>query len=280
MALISFASTIRASNIYLMLAGFIFGIYMPPWEANAASVNLQYRIQWGEINLGKVATRWHISEQGFSVAGTAATEDAAALIFEYTGLIASEGDKRDGLYQPSHLYTYGKSNGDERSAETFWTLGKSVPETLREPELNLEKVFPIVQEKLSNAVDPFSAVLNALALIGRTGQCSSRHEIYDGRRHSIITLHDLIFKTLKADRPWTYSGPAYVCGITGKPIGGHRRNSDWRAKEKKPGRIKIFIAEMKPGLLIPVRLKIENILGNVIARIFLPGSSSFKNTDQ
>ena len=80
-------------------------------------------------------------------------------------------------------------------------------------------------------------------------------------------LHDMGETIVKSDRPWAYAGKAHICGVDTKPLGGHMRESRWRSEDEDPNRVKVYIAQFAPDLLIPVRIEIDGFLGDVIVRL-------------
>ena len=137
------------------------------------------------------------------------------------------------------------------------------------PSLTRKKVFPLADEHIDGAIDPFSAMLNALNDIARTGSCNGSERVYDGLRTSELTLHDLGTTVLEKDRPFAYEGKALVCGFVGRPTSGHQRKSRWR-KDAEAGRYPVFVSEVQPDLFIPVRIRASSVLGTVTARLVMP----------
>ena len=112
--------------------------------------------------------------------------------------------------------------------------------------------------------------MNSLKTIKLNDRCSGTYRIFDGRRRSDITLHDLGKEELVADRNWSFGGPVWVCGVTANPLGGHKRRSpseEEKIKEKNPYRVRAYVGNISPNLIGPVKLVIESFFGNIIARL-------------
>ncbi|GIS13239.1 MAG: hypothetical protein CM15mP115_23900 [Alphaproteobacteria bacterium] len=73
-------------------------------------------------------------------------------------------------------------------------------------------------------------------------------------------MHDLGTAVVEKDRPFSFEGEARVCGFTGTPTGGHQRKSRWRDKERKPEDLRVFVAEVRPDLFVPVRMEANPFL--------------------
>jgi hypothetical protein len=68
-------------------------------------------------------------------------------------------------------------------------------------------------------------------------------------------------------------GEVIKCGLTSKPTGGHRLKSRWTKKERKIDDTIIFIAEIEPGLYLPVRIEIKTFLGKITTRLVMTSLS-------
>lgn len=259
-------------------------LMVPIAKAEQSFVYLDYLVEWNAIDLGHSTASWVFDENSYQLISDAKTQGAGAFFFDYYGESELSGQilrgGTDGLrYAPQELRTFSKSTKEEWTAQTNWqgTDISAVPATKREPELDLEEVHPLDPASLPGSRDPFSIMLNALAQIARSQSCEGRYQGYDGRRRTDFQLYDLGKAELVADRPTGYTGPALVCGMVGKPLGGHDLDSDWDDEDIKPDRIRFYIAEMRrapfDGLThIPVRIEIDGFLGDVIVRLNLATS--------
>ena len=262
--------------------------FIPVAKADQSFVYLDYLVEWNAIDLGHSTASWVFDRDSYQLISDAQTQGAGAFFFTYYGESELSGQILRGpndtlLYAPQELRTYSKSKKEEWNALTNWPTANlsdaqtAAPTTKRTPELDLEEVFPLDNATLPGSRDPFSIMLNALAQIARTQSCVGTYKSYDGRRRTDFQLYDLGQTELVADRPTGYSGPALICGMVGKPIGGHSLDSDWDDEDIKPDRIRFYIAEMRgtpaDGLThIPVRIEIDGFLGDVIVRLNLATS--------
>lgn len=234
------------------------------------SLQLTYQIEWGEVDVATATADWVFAEESFELVATSQTVGLTGSLRQYRGLTELTGRIEDGRYVPHRLSISGISSDRTREAYTTWAPRTGNIATQREPKLDLKKVFPLADEHIDGAVDPFSAMLNALDHIARTGSCDGSARVYDGLRTSVITLHDLGTEMVEKDRPFAFAGEALVCGFVGTPTGGHQRKSRWRNKTPKPEDIRLFVAEVRPGLFIPVMMEAKSFLGAVTARLVMP----------
>ena len=149
-----------------------------------------------------------------------------------------------------------------------WPKGLSRPVFSVEPEPEKGEVHPLRAASLRNVVDPYTAMLMALADFEKTERCEGVYRVFDGRRRSELHLKDFGTTTLKADKDWAYEGQASICGSASKMIGGHKikKNGD-DDEEMDFEKVQIFVARPDGKTLMPVRIELNSFLGSVIVRL-------------
>jgi len=239
-----------------------------PVFANTSEFELEYRVQWGNSFLGRSIANWTIDSQSYQLKGTAASEGALSFFYDFEGKNELSGRIIDGQYQPTRFSSDSTYNDDGYVTEVKWQDGQSRPLFSVTPEPELDEVHPLDPDSLDNVLDPFSAMLTALASFEMTGSCKGEYRIFDGRRRSDVTLVDLGTTTLEGDRTWSYKGKATICGSASKMLGGHEIKDD-KDEDEEPDfeKVKIYVAEVSPGMTMPVRIEIDNFLGDVIVRL-------------
>ena len=234
------------------------------------SLQLTYRVGLGHAELATANAKWVFDDDKFEVVATSQTVGLTDMFRKYRGRTELVGRVEKGRYLPDRLLIEGVSKKRTRAALSLWTPDASLVDTQREPALDLEKVFPLADKHITGAIDPFSAMLNALDDISQNGSCTRSERIYDGLRTSVITLYDLGADYLEKDRPFAFEGKVFKCGFLGKPTGGHQRKSRWRKEQPKPDDVLIFIAEVRPDLFLPVRMEAKSFLGTLTIRLAMP----------
>ena len=239
-------------------------------DSTEFDLQLEYRVSWSNADIASATASWSFGVTSFELAAKSRTLGLTETFRKYRGKVEISGRIENGRHAPETLHLSGISKRRTREATTSWDGTTGAISTTRTPELDLEKVFPLEDRHIEGAIDPLSAMLNALANLSRTGTCSGTERVYDGLRTSEITLHDLGTALVEKDRPFSYEGEAYVCGFTGTATGGHQRESRWRDKDRKPEDLRVFVAELQPDLFIPVRMEAKSFLGTVISRLVMP----------
>ena len=246
-------------------------------KSKTTSLQLTYEVEWGDVDVATTTADWVFGEDTFELVATSRTVGLTDALRKYRGRTELVGRIEDGRHVPLSLAISGVSKRRSREAFTSWAPETGATTTQRQPELDLDRVFPLADEHIDGAIDPFSAMLNALTTVAQTGSCEGSARIYDGLRTSKLTLYDFGVAVVEKDRAFAYGGKTVVCGLVGKPTGGHQRKSRWRKKQPKPGDIKIFVAEVRPDLFLPVRLQARSFLGTVTARLVMPSLKLSRN---
>jgi hypothetical protein len=233
----------------------------------ASDIDLRYRLQWGNFAMGDVFASWQLRPTGYQMQGGAISAGTVGWLMRYQGEVRLEGQLAGDRVLPDSLFLSSDSRRGARQARTLWPGASRQPVTSRLPELNLEKVIPLDETALAGINDPFSTMLGVLRQMQQGASCSGQFEIYDGWRHARLTLYDLGETELVADRPWSYSGAARICGIASQPLGGQSRKSSWSEEDLDPQRIRFFVADLEAGLPLPVRIELRGFLGRVTVRL-------------
>ena len=154
-------------------------------------LQLEYRVSWSNADIASATANWSFGDTSFELAATSRTLGLTETFRKYRGKVQISGRIENGWHAPETLYLSGVSKRRTREATTSWDGATGAISTIRTPELDLEKVFPLEDRHIEGAIDPLSAMLNALANLSRSGTCSGTERLYDGLRTSKITLHDL-----------------------------------------------------------------------------------------
>ena len=260
--------------VFLVVPVVLLVVVAPsPAHATGTTFDLRYEMQWGNVNVGEAEASWVFTPNTFEMVAKSRTVGISDKIRKYRGNSAVQGRIHNDTHIPESLNIKGIYKGLERDATSIWNRDDGQISTVRTPALDLEKVHPLQNRRIQGSVDPFTAMLRALHTVKLTGSCDSSHKIYDGLRTAELRIHDLGIQRLTSDRPNSFDGEVIKCGLTSKPTGGHRLKSRWTKKERKIDDTIIFIAEIEPGLYLPVRIEIKTFLGKITTRLVMTSLS-------
>ena len=241
--------------------------------SSGIELKVVYQVQWNDIEIAKAEAEWVFTKDSYMMSSTSQTVGILNKIRDFKGTSLLLGNVSSGVFQPLRLHIASISEDQKKQAETNWNPKNGTMKTIRYPEIDEEKVYPLRQKLITDSIDPFSAMLNALEKVKLTGQCSSKYRIYDGLRTAILIFHDMGELHLIKDRPFAFGGRTIKCGVESKPTGGHRIKNRWRKKNRQKDDVVGFISEVKPGMFLPVRIEVATPVGKIISRLHMPSLS-------
>lgn len=237
------------------------------------TLELVYRVQWGDTNLGIATSQWHFTDTNYRMEAMAKSEGALAFLYEFEGTNTLEGEIKDGAYLPSHFTSNSDYDDENYVIDMTWPRGIQIPKFKVEPEVELDKVHPLRTATLRNVVDPYTAMLMALSDLEATGKCEGSYRVFDGRRRTKFLLKDFGMTEIEQDTDWAYQGAAHRCGTATELIGGHKLDSNYDPEEAKDfEKRQIFVAQLDNGMLMPVRIEISSFLGSLTIRLDMKAS--------
>lgn len=237
-------------------------------KAEMRTYDLAYHVQWGDSPLGKALAKWKLGTDSYRFDGTVKTEGTLSFFYDFEGENTLVGDIIDGSYRPSQFTSISTYDDETYEVDMSWPKGLPRPVFKVEPKPEKGKVHPLRAASLRNVVDPYTAMLMALADLEATDKCDGVYRVFDGRRRSELHLKDFGTTTLVADTDWAYSGPAHICGSASKMIGGHKIKKNQEDDEEMDfEKVQIFVARPDGKTLMPVRMELNSFLGSVIVRL-------------
>jgi len=180
------------------------------------------------------------------------------------GALSAHGAVVDGRLVPAGFSA--RTAGDDETSSTTMTLESGdVKDVTAETSAPAAERVAVTADHRKGIVDPLSALL---VEVGGTGEvvvaeaCQRTLPIFDGRRRFDLALSFKRIERVKAAKG--YAGAAVVCGVTFKPIAGHRVGSPL-VKYLDGRQIELTLAPITgTRLLAPFRLSITNMLGNIV----------------
>jgi hypothetical protein len=174
----------------------------------------------------------------------------------------------NGTFRPSHFTSQSVFDDETYTIDMSWPKGIQTPIYSVEPEKKKGETHPLRRATLRNVVDPYTAMLMALADLEAKGKCEGSYRVFDGRRRSELLLKDFGMAEIAADQDWAYSGPAHICGSASKLIGGHKIDSKYDPDEELDfEKVQIFVAKPDGKTMMPVRIEMNSFLGAITVRL-------------
>lgn len=237
----------------------------------AGDYDFVYQTEWGATDVGESQARWSIEDDRFFMFGDFTASGLASVVADFSGHVSIRANRKDEGWQAEQLVIASRYGRETSLAETLFSE-QGLATTTATPPPDEAEVYPITDQMRRGVTDPFSAMMTMLDKLKAGGVCEGVFQIYDGRRRAELSFTDLGTARLEKDRDFGFDGEVQVCGIVSRPLGGHRRNSRLTAEAPDPEKTKAFIAELAPGLMVPVRIEVELFFGRLITRLDLDKS--------
>ena len=184
------------------------------------------------------------------------TEGFIGRMFPFTMQARTRGEKKlDGL-RPQHFGTRSRWKGNDRRVSLrYGADGSLTTEVVPPPEDDNRD--PVPQAQRRGTLDPMSAILAMIEATSRTGQCSARIPVFDGRRRYDLVLRHIGPAELKPTTYSVYSGPVTECRAGFKRVAGFWNSR--RFEERRLNEVRVFIAPVLDGAPpVPVRVEGKN----------------------
>jgi hypothetical protein len=252
------------------LAVLLVTLAAPPSRAETQTFG--YLLAWGHLTLAEAEVSYQQSGSRYHLIGQGRTRGILELLFPWQGRARTEGLLSGETRLPLIHQHEGTWKEKSRWTRVEWD-GTAAPRTEARPPPDPEEVTPVPEASTVGTSDPFTALLAVLDRLPATGRCEAEASVWDGRRRYDLTISHLGEKTLVADRPWAYAGPAIGCALGYERIGGFwRERPDWRdPEEDAPGRRVVWVAEIAPERWVVVRAELETSYGTVVGRLLPEG---------
>jgi len=189
-------------------------ISMPVKRTEAASASLKFTARAGIVKLGKVNIAIDTNNQGFNFrlggksAGILGLVDWRASI-QSTGVFSTAGPR------PSSYSAQVVRKGRPRTTTiSFGTLSPTYNVSPNKVSNPVEQLNP---SYLPGTVDPATAILQATAILNRTGRCGGDATMFDGR--SVVRMQLRDNGTQRISVP-AFKGTARKCTLYPTPLTG------------------------------------------------------------
>ena len=184
------------------------------------------------------------------------TKGLASIFSKGTTTAISQGRvRRNSLLVKEYTAKIKNSKG-KRNIDITWGNGEQ-PQTKRSYDLGRRKSGSIKKVLKSDTPDPVTSMLQSI-MFDAGKPCQGTQDVYDGKE-----VFQLKFEYLKRDivpitaNGW-FSGPAYKCRLTYKPVAGLSKKKKRRLKKDPIQPFTVWMAPVKSpmlgkSLLMPVR---------------------------
>lgn len=231
------------------------------------SMELRYEVAWGNMTLAEAQVNYALNDKSYEIEGSGESQGTLAFLFPWKGSARSVGLTTPDGYQVSRHDSEGSYKDKTRRTSVIWNPGDLLPKLEAEPQSDLTEVTPVPEDATAGTADPFTVLLSTLDRLEQGDRCDAEARVWDGRRLYDLKIGHIGEAELIRDRPWAYNGKAIGCSLTYTPIGGFRRESQWKDRQDEIRRI-IWIGRLPNEKLVPVRIELKAPIGNFVGRLY------------
>jgi hypothetical protein len=239
-------------------------------------LDAHYAATLAGVPVGKGVWQLDITDDQYTAAASGRTSGLLAVFTGGHGTAASRGTIKAGALQPT-AYASNIVSDNKRADEVRMALsGGNVKEFTAEPPLPpVPDRIPVTEAHRRGVTDPMTGALITVAGNGdlvTPEACRHTLPIFDGRGRFDLTFSYKRMQRVKSARG--YEGPVVVCGVTYRPISGHRANRAAIRYLMESREIEVWYAPVAgTRILVPYRISVPTVLGAAVleAETFVVG---------
>jgi hypothetical protein len=228
------------------------------WSGVARSdetINLDYDFYGNGIRVLTLGFDASVTDRAYKARYALKTKGLASLFSDGSTIAVAQGAIRRDTVAVRQFESESDNDKGKRVVTITWDERRNA-KTVRSYDLGSRKSSSIRKALEPGIPDPVSAMLQA-TLFDAGKPCESAFTVYDGRHVFELRYAYQGRGTVSSDNG-LYSGPAYKCTLTYKPVAGLSKSKMRKAREEPQPPFTIWLAPFKsPGLgqelLIPVR---------------------------
>lgn len=227
------------------------------------NADFDYRFHWGRLAVAQFNLELPTNDsQVVQVSGS--TVGVVGTLFNYDGAMQSDySDPQSTLFELSGL----DGSFEEHRSMRFYAdrpakIIDFLDDEIAQPTDSLVEAMGITSDPLRIVADLAAGSAGALG----TEICRGDYSVFDGKRHYRLSLQELGYETLQADRQWSYSGSSIKCEVQVTYLlaaSGNEQNPWYEDREDT--RI-IWLAEINNNI-VPVRISMAGPFGRVVGRL-------------
>ncbi len=238
------------------------------------AVGLDYKIYIGglealsaTVSIGTDATRYDVEIK-------ATTAGIIGKAIPWTIHIGSKGNVTGDTLQPIEHAQSSNFQGKDRSVTLTYDGKGGFLDRRIVPDAQEDQRDPVPPEMTRDTLDIVSGVLAGLRAVDRTGSCTSKVPVFDGRRRFDLIYTDDGHEKLEPSSVAMFGGDTLRCSVKVEPVAGF-----WRKNQKKffsrrvngddqvvP--IEVYIARVgAAGVEVPVRIESTSPFGPLVLNL-------------
>lgn len=224
----------------------------PPTVDAGERVNLDYQIYFGGLNVIKVGIELGLGPDAYDVEARTETVGLTGFFAPWRSTAVTRGEIDGGRVEPVRHRVDAEFRGRSRTIAIDFVDGE-VSQLYLDPPAAKDPRQEIPPALRRGAVDPASALLTLLRVMGEGKGCDGRFPVFDGRRRYDVVVAERGRETLAQNHYSAFEGAATRCDFHVEPL-----VLDTPDKKRRFRSGRAWFAELFPGRpLVPVRLEVD-----------------------
>lgn len=236
--------------------------------ANADGKNFRaiHSYYFGGFNVLESVTDLYVNNSYYKVSTESSTKGALNLVFDWKGIVNSEGViKKSGLI-PSNYKSLGRWGKEIWISNLTYNKNGQIASTKVSPLPDVEKIIPLPLNPGIGTIDPLSFISQFVINTTVNTRCKEEVVIFDGRRRYKLKIKEIGVKNFSKTPYNIFTGKALACELKYIPLGGQRRRTF--EPENQNNLNIIYLARPSPAApIIPVSFSLDTSFGTLIGHL-------------
>jgi hypothetical protein len=269
---------IRTMKMHLSRAAFAAILLAAPAFAEDAPVKpavaLDYKIYIGGLEALAATATIGSDAVHYDIEIKAVTAGAVGRMMPWTVNIGSKGNVSGETLQPIEHAQTNNFQGKDRSVVLRYDGHGGFIDRKVMPDAQEDQRDEVPADMTRDTLDIVSGVMAGLRAVDRTGSCTSRVPVFDGRRRFDLVYSDDGHETLESSGVAIFAGDVLKCAVKVEPVAGFwRKNQKKFFSRKVNGEdqvvpIEVYIARVGAAKVeVPVRIESTSPFGPLVLNL-------------
>jgi len=236
--------------------------------ANADGNNFRatHSLYFGGFNFLESVTDFYANKSYYKISTESSTKGALNLVFDWKGVVNSEGIIKKSRLIPSNYKSLGRWGKEVWITNLTYNKDGQIAFTKVSPLPDAEEIIPLPLNPEIGAIDPLSFISKFLIDATVKTNCKEEVVIFDGRRRYQLKIKEIGVKNFPKNSYNIFKGKALACELKYIPLGGQRRRN--YEPENSNNLNVIYLAKPSPAApIMPVSFSLDTNFGTLVGHL-------------
>lgn len=236
--------------------------------ANADDKNFRaiHSYYFGGFNVLESVTDFYANKSYYKISTESSTKGALNLVFDWKGIVNSEGIIKKSKLIPSNYKSLGRWGKEIWITNLTYNKSGQLASTKVSPLPDVEEIIPLPLNPGIGTIDPLSFISQFVINTTVNTSCEEEDVIFDGRRRYKLKIKEIGAKNFSKTPYNIFKGKALACELEYIPLGGQRRRTF--EPENQNNLNIIYLARPVPAApIIPVSFSLDTSFGTLVGHL-------------